>query len=73
MDKNIFFNELIDILEIEDSVINEESGINLTSLSKLSIMAFVYENFEKQIKPSDLQKIDYVKDLMVLIGIENFV
>lgn len=73
MDKNIFFNELKDILELEDNTITEESEIHLTSLSTLSIMAFVYENFEKQVKPSDLQKIGCIKDLIDLIGNENFV
>jgi acyl carrier protein len=72
MDRNIFFNELKDILEIEEEIIIEESEIHLTSLSMLSIMAFIYENFEKQIKPSDLHKISCVKDLMNLIGYENF-
>lgn len=72
MDKEPFFNELQNILEIDDPV-NEESEIHLTSLSTLSIMAFVYENFEKQVKPSDLQKICKVKDLIELIGIEDFV
>ena len=72
MDRNIFFSELIDILELDDDIINEETEINLTSLSALSIMALVYENFEKQIKPSDLQKVGRVRDLIDLIGNENF-
>jgi acyl carrier protein len=72
MDKLFFFNELKDVLEIEEDVINEESEIHLTSLSKLSIMAFIYENFEKQIKPSELQDINKIQNLVDLIGRENF-
>ena len=73
MDKNSFFDELRDILEIEDDIIKEETEIHLTSLSTLSIMAFIYENFEKQFKASDLKNLDNVKELMILIGSENFV
>jgi acyl carrier protein len=72
MEQKSFFNELYDILEIEDDELNEETAINLTSLATLSVMAFVYENFEKQVKASELQKVKYVKDLMSLIGAENF-
>jgi acyl carrier protein len=71
MDRNLFFTELKDILEIEDETLKEESEIHLTSLSTLSIMAFVYENFEKQVKASDLRNIGCVKDLINLIGDEN--
>jgi acyl carrier protein len=73
MDKNIFYNELKDILEIEDETLNDESEIHLTSLSTLSIMAFIYENFEKQVKASDLRNIGCVKDLMNLIGNESLI
>jgi len=72
MDKNIFFNELKDILELEDDNITEQTGINLTSLSTLSVMAFIYENFEKQVKTSDLHKVEYIQDLITLIGTEYF-
>ena len=71
MDKNNFINELNDILELDDNI-NEESEIHLTSLSTLSVMALVYENFDKQIKPSDLQKVSTVRDLINLIGTDNF-
>jgi acyl carrier protein len=72
MDKNTLFNELTDILEPEDSFDNEKSIIHLTSLSTLSIMAFIYENFEKQVKVSELQKLVTIEDLMNLIGKEKF-
>lgn len=71
MDRNLFFTELKDILEIEDETLKEESEIHLTSLSTLSIMAFVYENFEKQVKASDLRNIGCIQDLINLIGNEN--
>lgn len=73
MDKNLFFSELKDVLEIEDETLSEESEIHLTSLSTLSIMAFIYENFEKQVKASDLRNIICVRDLIDLIGKESLV
>jgi acyl carrier protein len=72
MDKNIFFNELKEILELEDDNISGQTGIQLTSLSTLSIMAFIDENFEKQVKTSDLHKVAFIQDLITLIGNEYF-
>jgi acyl carrier protein len=72
MDKIKFFNELKDLLEIEDANFNEDSELSLTSIAILSIVVFVDENFDKQIKGSELKGINKVEDLMVLIGIENF-
>jgi acyl carrier protein len=72
MEKEPFFNELKDILEIEGDTLTEETAIHLTSLSTLSVMAFIDEYFEKQVKPADLQNVEYVKDLMSLIGFEHF-
>lgn len=71
MEKSLFFNELRDILESDDENLNENSPIMLTSLSILSVMAFVYENFDKQVKPLELHKIQYVRDLISLIGDVN--
>lgn len=73
MEKMKFLNELKDILELEDDNINEESEIHLTSLSTLSLMAFIYENFEIQAKASDLHKITHVGDIMNLIGKDRIV
>lgn len=72
MDKIKFFEELKEILEIDDENFNEDSKLNLTSILMLSIVVFVDENFNKQIKGSDLKEINKVKDLMILIGLENF-
>jgi acyl carrier protein len=71
MDRNTFINEVKDILEIEDDELIAESEIHLTSLSTLSMMAFIYENFDRQVKASELQKISQLKDLMNLIGYDN--
>jgi acyl carrier protein len=72
MDINTLFTELNDILELDDNIVSENTEIHLTSLSTLSMMAFLYENFEIQVKASELIKIGTVEDLINLIGSEKF-
>lgn len=69
--KSKFFSELKELLE-EDNDLNENSPITLSSLANLAIIAYVDENFEKQVKTSELKAITKVQDLMRMIGIENF-
>jgi acyl carrier protein len=71
MKKSDFFSELKDALMLDDIEINETSEIHLTSLSTLSIIAFIDENFNKQVNASDIRNIHYVSDLVELIGKEN--
>lgn len=71
MKRSDFFSELKDALMLDDIEINESSEIHLTSLSTLSIIAFIDENFDKQVKASDIRNIHSVSDLMELIGNEN--
>ena len=71
MKKSDFFSELKDALMLDDIEINEKSEIHLTSLSTLSIIAFIDENFDKQVNASDIRNIHYVSDLVELIGKEN--
>lgn len=73
-----FIDELKDALEIED----EDKEITLEtdlryieeydSLSVLSIIAMIDENFSKQIPSSDFIKITTIKSLIDLIGKEHF-
>jgi acyl carrier protein len=71
MKKSDFFQELNNALMVNDAVLNDKSEIHLTSLSTLSIIAFIDEYFEKQVKASDLKNIQNVTDLINLIGPEN--
>lgn len=71
MDRINFFNGLKDTLEL-DGVVNEKTILHLTSLATLSIIVFIDENFDKQIKTADLKKVSSVLTLMGLIGMENF-
>jgi acyl carrier protein len=76
--KDVFIEELKDVLEIED----EEQELNLEtnlkdleeydSLSVLSIIAMIDKNFNKQIPSSDFIKVTTVNSLIDLIGKEHF-
>jgi acyl carrier protein len=70
MKKHDFLAELGDYLELEN--LNESSKLELTSMSILSVIALVDENFDKQLNASDLKSVRNVLELMNLIGTENF-
>ncbi|MGA1977592.1 MAG: hypothetical protein ABSG89_07020 [Bacteroidales bacterium] len=70
MERNIFFERLSEIFE-HDSELDEETSLNLTSLTTLSIIVFIDENFNKRIKASELKNITKVKDIIRLIGEDN--
>jgi acyl carrier protein len=76
MGKKEFIEELVEILEIEDGDINEETNLKelqeYDSLAVLSIIAFVDENFSKTLVTEQLNSITTVKSLMELIGLEHF-
>jgi len=45
---------------------------NYDSISLLSVIAFVDENFNQQIDPDQFKNMETVSDLMNIIGLENF-
>ncbi len=63
--------DLKEALMIEDAEINEATEIHLTSLTTLSVIAFIDENFDKQVRASDLKSIQNISSLINLIGKEN--
>jgi len=71
-----FLYELKETLEIDDVELNEETNLKeleeYDSLSVLSIIAMIDENFGKRISGQDFQSITTVGSLMELIGMENF-
>jgi len=71
MEKYLFFRELTDTLEL-DNIINETTNLHLTSLATLSIIVFIDEKFDKQIKANDFKNVHSIKALMELIGMERF-
>lgn len=76
MEKNIFFEELLECMEIDPVEINENTVFieleDFDSMAILSIIAFVDEKFEKTMSTEELQKVKTVRDLMELIGMEHF-
>lgn len=69
MTKEVFFNTLEEVLEVEH--LTETSPIELSSLQTLGVIIFVDENFGKQLKTTDLENIKSISDLIALIGV-NF-
>ena len=77
MKKEFFLKELHEFLEIE-SISKFEESTNLKdlkefdSLTIMTLIAFADEYFNKKFKAIDFKNIKTVKDVMNLIGIENF-
>jgi acyl carrier protein len=71
MEKSVFLSELQDALMLEDETLQENSSIQLTSLTLLSVIAFFDEKFNKQVNTADLRNVQSVTDLIQLIGNEN--
>jgi acyl carrier protein len=76
MKKDIFFEELLECMEIEPEKINETTVFreleDFDSMAIMSIVAFVDEKFEKSLAAEQLQNMKTVGDLMALIGMEHF-
>lgn len=76
MKKNTFFEELLECMDIDPVEINETTVFteleDFDSMAIMSIVAYVDEKFEKTMAAEELQKVKTVKDLMELIGMENF-
>lgn len=70
MKKKDFFASLEDYLELSN--LSENSILELTSLGVLSVIALVDENFDKQLKASELKNVKSVSELINLIGSDNF-
>ena len=76
MKKNIFFEELLECMDIEPVEINETTVFreleDFDSMAIMSIIAYVDEKFAKTMAAEELPKVKTVRDLMELIGMENF-
>jgi acyl carrier protein len=76
MTKNTFFEELLECMDIDPVEISETTVFreleDFDSMAIMSIVAYVDEKFEKTMAAEELQKVKTVRDLMELIGMENF-
>ncbi len=75
MKKNIFFQQIKEMLEFENNL-NGKTNLNeleeFDSLSILSIIAFVDSSFNKKISADQLSTITTVESLMKIIGLDCF-
>jgi acyl carrier protein len=72
MKKEIFYNELIKVLELKVDSINENTQLFLDSLDTLTIISLTDKHFNKDIDTTQLTYVSSVKNLMEIIGLENF-
>ncbi len=76
MKKKDFYNELVDYLELEADNLSENTNLKTIegydSMAILSVIAFCDEKFGKKFTAQQLNTIVRVKDLMELVGLENF-
>jgi len=76
MNTQKFIDLLIEYLEIENKSITVDTQLKslpeYDSLGIMSIISLVDEYFNKTLSTQELDKIETIKDLMALIGKENF-
>jgi acyl carrier protein len=76
MKKDIFFEELLECVEIEPVDIDEDTVFreleDFDSMAVMSIVAYADEKFGKTLAAEQLQDMKTVRDLMELIGMEHF-
>jgi acyl carrier protein len=64
--------EIQEILELEDQSLNLDTPLHISSLDTLTLIVFIDEKFDKQVIATQLRKINCIRDLINLIGQENF-
>jgi acyl carrier protein len=72
MKKAEFYLKIREALEMDEKTVNDQTPVHLTSLRTLTLIAFVDENFSKQIKIVNLKEVKTITDLMGVIGKDNF-
>lgn len=72
MKRSELIKEIQELLELEDQDLNLDTPLHISSLGTLSLIVFIDENFDKQIKATQLRDAKCIRDLINLIGPENF-
>jgi len=70
MNKEEFFEELKELLEVEDNL-TENYELQIDSLDLLSLIAFLDEKFGIQKNAEELKNISSVREIINLIGEEK--
>ena len=74
MERNEFFEELVEIFEVDEDITSETSLEEMEeydSLAIMSLIAFIDENFEMTVSGEKLRELKTVTDLIALIGEER--
>ena len=74
MEGNEFFEELVEIFEVDEDITSETSLEEMEeydSLAIMSLIAFIDENFEMTVSGEKLRELKTVTDLIALIGEER--
>ena len=76
MKKSVFLDGLKKVFDIEDEEVKELTNIKeleaYDSLTMISLMAFIYQNFKKRVTAKEIYAVTTVESLIDLIGNENF-
>lgn len=71
MNKDRFIEEIKEILLLEDENINEETPIEVDSMSSLLLIAFFDEHFSETITQEKIKELKKVSDLVEIAGASN--
>lgn len=71
MTKKEFFEELIEILELEEENPAETDEFEIDSLNLLGLITFLDENFGIQKTAEELENVSSLKDIIDLVGEDN--
>ncbi len=64
MTKEKIIEELVDVLELEEDKVTEETGLSLDSLQALSVITFLDKNFSKKVTAEQLEAVGTVADIL---------
>ena len=76
MKKSDFLEGITKVFDIEGTEITEAANIKefeeYDSLSLISLMAFIYQNFNRRLTAKEIYAVTTIENLMDLIGKDNF-
>lgn len=75
MTRQAFYNEIKEIMEVEDEIVGSTNLKNyeeFDSLAVMSLIALINSEFGKRIPGTVLQNVQTPEELVALIGVENF-
>ena len=71
MKKELFLEEIKEILLLEETNITADTSIEIDSMASLLLIAFFDEKFSKSITQDEIKEMKQIDDLINFIGTEN--